>query len=179
MTISKSQNGLLTIYGEEMENSSKEENPSNRLLNSGYFWRQAVAKLPFSMSHLIVAPNPLLTQGASPKGDLNLNDASGIFLSWKVTQLASYFEPLILAAVGVASKMLDHQQQMTVLDQTKTLAESALQMLYAAKEGGGNPKVWFWDPTSLLCYLLPRKIPPSWFSSLKGKEPNGFPNRYS
>ncbi|XP_045150885.1 talin-2 [Echinops telfairi] len=66
----------------------------------------------------------------------------GLFFSpsWKVTQLASYFEPLILAAVGVASKILDHQQQMTVLDQTKTLAESALQMLYAAKEGGGNPK---------------------------------------
>uniref|UniRef100_A0A8C5KZ10 Talin 2 n=1 Tax=Jaculus jaculus TaxID=51337 RepID=A0A8C5KZ10_JACJA len=62
-------------------------------------------------------------------------------LGHKVTQLASYFEPLILAAVGVASKILDHQQQMTVLDQTKTLAESALQMLYAAKEGGGNPKV--------------------------------------
>lgn len=61
-------------------------------------------------------------------------------LGHKVTQLASYFEPLILAAVGVASKILDHQQQMTVLDQTKTLAESALQMLYAAKEGGGNPK---------------------------------------
>ncbi|XP_047622150.1 talin-2 isoform X2 [Phacochoerus africanus] len=61
-------------------------------------------------------------------------------LGHKVTQLASYFEPLILAAVGVASKILDHQQQMTVLDQTKTLAESALQMLYASKEGGGNPK---------------------------------------
>ncbi|KAL2790641.1 talin-2 [Daubentonia madagascariensis] len=61
-------------------------------------------------------------------------------LGHKVTQLASYFEPLILAAVGMASKILDHQQQMTVLDQTKTLAESALQMLYAAKEGGGNPK---------------------------------------
>ncbi|XP_027956207.1 talin-2 [Eumetopias jubatus] len=61
-------------------------------------------------------------------------------LGHKVTQLASYFEPLILAAVGVASKIVDHQQQMTVLDQTKTLAESALQMLYAAKEGGGNPK---------------------------------------
>ncbi|EHB01326.1 Talin-2 [Heterocephalus glaber] len=63
-----------------------------------------------------------------------------ICVSAGVTQLASYFEPLILAAVGVASKILDHQQQMTVLDQTKTLAESALQMLYAAKEGGGNPK---------------------------------------
>ncbi|GAB5572401.1 talin-2 isoform X1 [Prionailurus iriomotensis] len=67
------------------------------------------------------------------------NSVAKIF-SAAVTQLASYFEPLILAAVGVASKILDHQQQMTVLDQTKTLAESALQMLYAAKEGGGNPK---------------------------------------
>uniref|UniRef100_A0A8C7V7N7 Talin 2a n=1 Tax=Oncorhynchus mykiss TaxID=8022 RepID=A0A8C7V7N7_ONCMY len=44
------------------------------------------------------------------------------------------------ASVGVASKLQDHQQQMTFLDQTKTLAESALQMIYAAKEGGGNPK---------------------------------------
>lgn len=59
----------------------------------------------------------------------------------QVTQLAGYFEPLIKASVGVASKLKDHQQQMTFLDQTKTLAESALQMLYAAKEGGGNPKV--------------------------------------
>uniref|UniRef100_A0A3P8XGU1 Talin 2a n=1 Tax=Esox lucius TaxID=8010 RepID=A0A3P8XGU1_ESOLU len=61
-------------------------------------------------------------------------------LGHKVTQLAGYFEPLIVASVGVASKLQDHQQQMTFLDQTKTLAESALQMLYAAKEGGGNPK---------------------------------------
>ncbi|KAF7659047.1 hypothetical protein LDENG_00004090 [Lucifuga dentata] len=61
-------------------------------------------------------------------------------LGHKVIQLAGYFEPLIKASVGVASKLKDHQQQMTFLDQTKTLAESALQMLYAAKEGGGNPK---------------------------------------
>uniref|UniRef100_A0A8D0D519 Talin 2 n=1 Tax=Sander lucioperca TaxID=283035 RepID=A0A8D0D519_SANLU len=58
----------------------------------------------------------------------------------QVTQLASYFDPLIVASVGLASKLHDHQQQMTILDQTKTLSESALQMLYAAKEGGGNPK---------------------------------------
>ncbi|KAK1887499.1 Talin-2, partial [Dissostichus eleginoides] len=57
-----------------------------------------------------------------------------------VSQLARYFDPLIVAAVGLASKLHDHQQQMTILDQTKTLSESALQMLYAAKEGGGNPK---------------------------------------
>lgn len=61
-------------------------------------------------------------------------------LGHKVTQLAGYFEPLIMASVGVVSKLKDHQQQMTFLDQAKTLAESALQMLYAAKEGGGNPK---------------------------------------
>ncbi|KAK5873749.1 hypothetical protein PBY51_018761 [Eleginops maclovinus] len=63
-------------------------------------------------------------------------------LGHKVTQLARYFEPLIKASVGVTSKLRDHQQQMTFLDQTKTLAESALQMLYAAKEGGGNPKAF-------------------------------------
>ncbi|KAL7866940.1 hypothetical protein AOLI_G00147540 [Acnodon oligacanthus] len=61
-------------------------------------------------------------------------------LGHKISQLASYFEPLHCAAVGMASKLMHHQQQMNLLDQTKTLAESALQMLYAAKEGGGNPK---------------------------------------
>lgn len=68
-----------------------------------------------------------------------------------MTQLAGYFEPLIKASVGVASKLKDHQQQMTFLDQTKTMAESALQMLYAAKEGGGNPKAW---PFYVLCTLF-------------------------
>uniref|UniRef100_A0A667YE89 Talin 1 n=1 Tax=Myripristis murdjan TaxID=586833 RepID=A0A667YE89_9TELE len=62
-------------------------------------------------------------------------------LGHKVSQMASYFEPLIMAAIGTASKILSSQQQMAVLDQTKTLAESALQMLYTAKEAGGNPKV--------------------------------------
>lgn len=55
--------------------------------------------------------------------------------------MASYFEPLIMASIGTASKILSSQQQMAVLDQTKTLTESALQMLYTAKEAGGNPKV--------------------------------------
>uniref|UniRef100_A0A8C4V1S4 Talin 1 n=1 Tax=Falco tinnunculus TaxID=100819 RepID=A0A8C4V1S4_FALTI len=62
-------------------------------------------------------------------------------LGHKVSQMAQYFEPLIMAAVGAASKTPNHQQQMNLLDQTKTLAESALQMLYTAKEAGGNPKL--------------------------------------
>lgn len=61
-------------------------------------------------------------------------------LGHKVSQMAQYFEPLIMASVGAASKTPNHQQQMNLLDQTKTLAESALQMLYTAKEAGGNPK---------------------------------------
>ncbi|XP_005528067.1 PREDICTED: talin-1 isoform X4 [Pseudopodoces humilis] len=61
-------------------------------------------------------------------------------LGHKVSQMAQYFEPLIMAAVGAASTTTNHQQQMNLLDQTKTLAESALQMLYTAKEAGGNPK---------------------------------------
>uniref|UniRef100_H3ANX1 Talin 1 n=1 Tax=Latimeria chalumnae TaxID=7897 RepID=H3ANX1_LATCH len=61
-------------------------------------------------------------------------------LGHKVSQMVSYFDPLIASAIGAASKTLNHQQQMNLLDQTKTLAESALQMLYTAKEAGGNPK---------------------------------------
>ncbi|XP_067841068.1 talin-1 isoform X2 [Heptranchias perlo] len=61
-------------------------------------------------------------------------------LGHKVSQMVSYFEPLTMASIGAASKAINHQQQMNLLDQTKTLAESALQMLYTAKEAGGNPK---------------------------------------
>lgn len=60
---------------------------------------------------------------------------------FQVSQMVSYFEPLTMASIGAASKAINHQQQMNILDQTKTLAESALQMLYTAKEAGGNPKV--------------------------------------
>lgn len=61
--------------------------------------------------------------------------------SSQVSQMAQYFEPLTNATIGAASKAINHQQQMNLLDQTKTLAESALQMLYTAKEAGGNAKV--------------------------------------
>ncbi|XP_064596457.1 talin-1-like [Liolophura sinensis] len=54
--------------------------------------------------------------------------------------MGSYFEPLTTGAIGTASKTVNSKQQMSILDQTKTVAESALQLIYAAKEGGGNPK---------------------------------------
>uniref|UniRef100_H2ZQQ1 FERM domain-containing protein n=1 Tax=Ciona savignyi TaxID=51511 RepID=H2ZQQ1_CIOSA len=58
-----------------------------------------------------------------------------------VAQMASYFEPLAHATIGAASNSVNHQRQMDILDYSKTLAESALQLMFAAKEGGGNPKV--------------------------------------
>ncbi|XP_053998839.1 talin-1 isoform X3 [Hylaeus anthracinus] len=57
-----------------------------------------------------------------------------------VNQVALYCEPLVSGAIGAASNMVHSKQQMVLLDQTKTVAESALQLVCVAKESGGNPK---------------------------------------
>lgn len=62
-------------------------------------------------------------------------------LGHAVTQLSSYFSPLTSAAIGAASNMVSTKQQTGLLDQVKTAAEMALQLLYTAKDGAGNPKV--------------------------------------
>ncbi|XP_071942853.1 talin-1-like isoform X3 [Antedon mediterranea] len=61
-------------------------------------------------------------------------------LGHEVLTMANYFDPLTQNSIGAASKCVNSQQQMALLDQTKTVAECALQLLYAAREGGGNPK---------------------------------------
>lgn len=53
----------------------------------------------------------------------------------------SYIEPLVSAAIGTASNMVDSQQQQNILDQTKTVIEGSTQLILAAKEAGGNPRV--------------------------------------
>ncbi|XP_063985728.1 talin-2 isoform X1 [Diachasmimorpha longicaudata] len=55
-----------------------------------------------------------------------------------VQQLARSYEPLVASAIGAASNMVNSKQQSVLLDQTKTVAESALQLVYVAKEAGGN-----------------------------------------
>ncbi|XP_076659831.1 talin_middle and talin-RS domain-containing protein rhea isoform X1 [Halictus rubicundus] len=57
-----------------------------------------------------------------------------------VSQVALYCEPLVTGAIGAASNMVQSKQQMVLLDQTKTVAESALQLVCVTKETGGNPK---------------------------------------
>ena len=61
-------------------------------------------------------------------------------LGHAVTQLTSYFEPLVQNAIGCASKTQNSKQQMVILDQTKTVTECALQLIYSVKECGGNAK---------------------------------------
>ncbi len=64
-------------------------------------------------------------------------------LGHAVTQIAHYFEPMVLAATGSASYLLNSKQQMMMLDQSKTVTECAIQLVLVAKEAGGNPKVNF------------------------------------
>merc|ERR1719397_88521 len=61
-------------------------------------------------------------------------------LGHSITSLMSYFEPMVTNAVGTASNMGSSKQQVLILDQTKAVAECAQQLLYAAKESGGNPR---------------------------------------
>ncbi|XP_054725014.1 talin-1-like isoform X2 [Uloborus diversus] len=65
-----------------------------------------------------------------------------------VTQMSSFFDPLVQNAIGSASKTFNSKRQMALLDQTKTVAECALQLIYASKEAGGNPKA-----THLYCEI--------------------------
>jgi talin len=53
-------------------------------------------------------------------------------LGHSITSLMSYFEPMVSNAIGTASNMGSSKQQVLVLDQTKSVAQCAQQMLYAA-----------------------------------------------
>lgn len=57
-----------------------------------------------------------------------------------VKQLIVYFDPLVSGAIGAASNMVHSKQQSILLDQSKTVVECALQLMYVTKECGGNPK---------------------------------------
>ena len=61
-------------------------------------------------------------------------------LGHMINKMVGYTEPLAYGAVGAASRTNNSQRQMTILDQSKTVAESLLQLTLASKDGGGNPK---------------------------------------
>ena len=61
-------------------------------------------------------------------------------LGHTVSQLSSYFDPMVNAAIGSASHMINSKQQMCLLDQMKTVCECGVQLLNSCKEAGGNSR---------------------------------------
>uniref|UniRef100_A0A914UKX2 Talin 1 n=1 Tax=Plectus sambesii TaxID=2011161 RepID=A0A914UKX2_9BILA len=61
-------------------------------------------------------------------------------LGHRVSQEMGHFEPLVDGCVGAASLSYNDKQQISLFDQCKTVAEAQLQLLYACKDAGGNPK---------------------------------------
>ncbi|XP_076258491.1 talin_middle and talin-RS domain-containing protein rhea isoform X2 [Rhynchophorus ferrugineus] len=57
-----------------------------------------------------------------------------------LSQMLQYFEPLVLNTIGAASNMTNSKQQEQLLNQAKSVTESTLQLVYASKDCGGNPK---------------------------------------
>ncbi|XP_023231887.1 talin-2-like isoform X2 [Centruroides sculpturatus] len=125
---------------------------------------QAIERLSACIRELDRASVSIISQSLQPRTDNTLkgfqeqmeNSASEILdkidiigsagkgeaekLGHSVTNMVGYFDPLVKSAIGSASKTLNSKQQMAILDQTKTVAECALQLVYTAKESGGNPK---------------------------------------
>jgi uncharacterized protein YukE len=62
-------------------------------------------------------------------------------LGHRVNQQMSHVEPLVDACIGAASISHNNKQQTALFEQCKTVTEAQLQLLYACKYAGGNPKV--------------------------------------
>jgi talin len=58
-----------------------------------------------------------------------------------IERLQNAFEPLVQAAVAVASQLTDRSTQGAVLAQARTLLEAGLELTNAAREAGGNPQL--------------------------------------
>ena len=72
-----------------------------------------------------------------------LEFSSTFYCYLKVIKLASLADPLVDCAIGFASKLPGgSEKQRELLDTVKTVCESALQLVMATKDAGGNPKVF-------------------------------------
>jgi len=60
-------------------------------------------------------------------------------LGQTVQAMVDNFQPLVAAAIGAASKTNDTKLQSELLEKSKNLGETLMDMLYSAKAAGGNP----------------------------------------
>jgi talin len=93
----------------------------------------------------LVIPQEQMLQSVSDVGDsikplttAALGEAEK--LGHQVTYMSNLFPALAGAAIGAASKTSSSQMQTRLLEQSKTLTESTLQLVYASKDAAGNPK---------------------------------------
>ncbi|GAB0095550.1 talin-1 [Sergentomyia squamirostris] len=61
-------------------------------------------------------------------------------LGHAVTQISRHAVPLTNGAIGACSHLIHSSQQITLLDQTKSVIEATAHLVQIAKEAGGNPR---------------------------------------
>lgn len=88
-------------------------------------------------SMVLNATNELLEKIEPVKNASKKNAES---LGHAVNQVAKHSVPLTSGTVGVCSHVVHHVQQTVLIDQAKSVVESAIQLVQAAKEAGGNPR---------------------------------------
>lgn len=71
-------------------------------------------------------------------------------LGHAVREHMAAIEPLVQSSIQSASITYDSKAQSVVFDQCKTVVEAELEMVYACKDAGGNPKVNYLKKRSLI-----------------------------
>lgn len=61
-------------------------------------------------------------------------------LGHQVSSLATVIDSLVGNIVGTASNIIETKEQVNLLERTRTVLESCVQLICAAKESGGNAK---------------------------------------
>ncbi|KAL9904952.1 talin-1 isoform X1 [Glossina fuscipes] len=67
-------------------------------------------------------------------------------LGHAVGEISRYVVPMVNGAIGACTHIVHTNQQMSLLNQTKSVVESAVQLVQAAKESAGNPRALHTHP---------------------------------
>lgn len=63
-----------------------------------------------------------------------------------VNEISRYIVPLTSGAIGASSHVIHSNQQLIIIDQTKTVVECARELVHVVKEAGGNPRATHLHP---------------------------------
>jgi talin len=118
----------------------------------------AIQKLNSSLRDINQASHAAVSQNLPQRKDNNLQgfvkNAEGLLrnaeehvgkqeaenLGHQVSSTVSILDSLVANVIGTASSIIDSKEQVNILERTRTVLESAVQFICAAKESGGNSK---------------------------------------